>query len=205
LGFPKVIPGTSKNIAGRKTGPGGRFIRVTGGARLNSASLRYPTGILWADYSRALTGVVLCGAPLLLVDVNRWLGLCLGVGLILFVLYGVRTAMRQKTRYTLDADELCAEGAGRSVVEWARLDRLKLNYYSTKRDRSDGWMQLSAGSVGGRLVKIDSSLDGFHDIVERAAHAAEAAGVELSDSTRVNLRSMGIMVAERAQAEQDLA
>ena len=172
---------------------------------MNSASLRYPTGILWADYSRALTGVVLCGAPLLLVDVNRWLGLCLGVGLILFALYGVRTAMRQKTRYTLEADKLCAEGVSRSVVEWARLDRLKLNYYSTKRDRSDGWMQLSAGSVGGRLVKIDSSLDGFHDIVERAAHAAEAADVEMSDSTRVNLRSMGIMVAERAQAEQDLA
>lgn len=172
---------------------------------MNSASLRYPTGILWADYGRALAGVVLCGAPLLLVDVNPWFGLLLGVGLFLFTLYGVRTALRQKTRYTFDTDRLCAEGATRAVVEWARLDRLKLNYYSTKRDRSDGWMQLSVGSGGGRLVKIDSSLDGFHDVVERAAHAAEAADVEMSDPTRVNLRSMGIMVAQRAEAGQDLA
>ena len=58
-----------------------------------------------------------------------------------------------------------------------RLDRLKLSYFSTKRDRSDGWMQLSVGSTGGRMVKVNSSLDGFHDIVERAARAAEAGGV----------------------------
>jgi hypothetical protein len=172
---------------------------------LNSASLRYPSGILWADYCRALAGVVLCGAPLLLVEVNRWFGLFLGAGLCLFALYGVRTALRQKTRYTVDADRLSAEGVIRTAVEWARLDRLRLNYYSTKRDRSDGWMQLSIGSVGGRLVKIDSSLEGFHDIVEQAAHAAEAADVAMSDSTRVNLRSMGIMVAKRAEAGQDLA
>jgi hypothetical protein len=171
---------------------------------LNSASLRYPTRILWADYARALAGVVLCGAPLLVVEVNHWLGLLLGAGVFLFALYGMRTALRQKTRYTFDADKLCADGVTHVAVEWAQLDRLKLNYYSTKRDRSDGWMQLSAGSVGGRLVKIDSSLDGFHDIVERAAHAAEAADVEMSESTRANLRSMGIMVAERAAAGQGL-
>ena len=80
-------------------------------------------------------------------------------------------------------------------MEWGRLDRLKLSYFSTKRDRSDGWMQLSVGSTGGRQVKVDSSLDGFHDIVERAARAAEAGGVGLSEATRANLRSMGISVA----------
>jgi hypothetical protein len=79
-------------------------------------------------------------------------------------------------------------------VEWARLDRLKLSYFSTKRDRSDGWMQLSVGSAGGRMVKVDSSLDGFHDIVERAARAAATGGVGLSEATRANLRSMGISV-----------
>ena len=41
----------------------------------------------------------------------------------------------------------------------------------------------------------ESSLDGFYDIVERAARAAESRGLELSRTTRVNLRSMGITVA----------
>jgi hypothetical protein len=81
------------------------------------------------------------------------------------------------------------------MVEWNRLDRMKLSYFSTKRDRSAGWMQLVIGSTGARTVKVDSSLDGFYDIVERAARAAEQRGLELSRTTRVNLRSMGITVA----------
>ena len=72
---------------------------------------------------------------------------------------------------------------------------LKLSYFSTKRDRSDGWMQLAVRSAGGRAVKVDSSLEGFYDIVERAARAAETTGLQLSLATRANLRSMGISVA----------
>jgi hypothetical protein len=164
---------------------------------LSSAELRYPRQTLWADYMRASAGVLLCGAPLLLLDVNRWLAYILIAGFLLFALFLVRTALRHQTRYVLGPDTLCADGPAGTVVEWARLDRLKLSYFSTKRDRSDGWMQLSIGSTGGRAVKVDSSLDGFHDIVERAARAAEAGGLELSEATRANLRSMGISVADQ--------
>ena len=47
----------------------------------------------------------------------------------------------------------------------------------------------------GRSVTVDSSLEGFHDIVERAARAAEATRIDLTMATRVNLRSMGLSVA----------
>jgi hypothetical protein len=57
-------------------------------------------------------------------------------------------------------------------------------------------MQLSVGSVGGRTIKIDSALEGFYDIVERAAGAVEANKIELGAATRANLKSMGIAVAE---------
>ena len=56
-------------------------------------------------------------------------------------------------------------------------------------------MQLSVGSTGGRTVKLNSSLDGFHDVVERAARAAEAAGLPLSERRGANLEAMGISVA----------
>ena len=162
---------------------------------MSSVDLRYPRQTLWADYVRAATGTVLCGAPLLVLDVNRWLALVLGAGFVLFALFFLRTALRHHTRYVLGPDTLRADGPAGTVVEWSRLDRMKLSYYSTKRDRSGGWMQLVVGSAGGRLVKVDSSLDGFHDIVERAARASEAAGVPLSATTRANLRAMGIPVA----------
>ncbi|MEI6204087.1 MAG: hypothetical protein WCP68_19230 [Enhydrobacter sp.] len=130
------------------------------------------------------------------LDVNRWMALLLAAGFLLFIVFLARTALRQRTRYVLAADTLCADGPAGTLVEWNRLDRLKLSYYSTKRDRSDGWMQLAVGSAGGRTIKIDSALDGFYDIVERAAAAAEANKVELGTATRANLKSMGIAVAE---------
>jgi len=169
---------------------------------LSSADLRYPRQTLWADYIRAGIGAVLCGLPLLLIDVNLWVALILGAGFVLFALFFARTALRQHTRYVLGPDTLCADGPAGTLVEWSRLDRMKLSYFSTKRDRSDGWMQLTVGSAGGRTVKVDSALDGFYDIVERAARAAEAGGLELSQATRVNLRSMGISVAGEAVTER---
>ena len=162
---------------------------------MSTAELRYPRQTLWADYMRAAAGALLCGVPLLLLDVNRWLAAVLVAGFLLFALFLGRTALRHHTRYVLGPDTLCADGPTGTVVEWGRLDRMKLSYFSTKRDRSDGWMQLSVGSAGGRLVKVDSSLEGFHDIVDRAAHAAGAAGLQLSQATRANLKAMDIVVA----------
>jgi hypothetical protein len=162
---------------------------------LSSTDLRYPRQTLWADYIRAAAGTALCAVPLLALDVNRWLAMVFGAGLLLFGAFFVRTALRQRTRYVLSTDTLCADGPAGALVEWNRVDRLKLSYYSTKRDRSGGWMQLSVGSTGSGTVRVDSSLDGFYDIVEKAAQAAVAAGLELTPATRANLQSMGISVA----------
>ncbi len=167
---------------------------------MSSADLRYPRQTLWADYIRGGAGVVLCGAPLLALDVDRWLALFLAAGFVLFATFLVRTVLRQRTRYILTPDTLCADGPAGALIEWNRLDRMKLSYYSTKRDRSGGWMQLLVGSDGSASVKVDSSLDGFYDIVERAAQAAETIGLELSPATRANLQSMGLSVA--GQREQ---
>jgi len=171
-----------------------------GAAGLSSADLRYPRQTLWADYLRAGAGAVLCGLPLAVIEVNRWVALILCAGFALFAIFFVRTALRQMTRYRLGPDTLCVDGPVGTLVEWNRLDRMKLSYFSTKRDRSGGWMQLTVGSVGGRLVRVDSALEGFYDIVERAARAAGAVSLPLSEATRANLRSMGIFVAGQEEA-----
>src|SRR5215475_833395 len=100
-----------------------------GGTRLSSADLRYPRQTLWADYIRAAAGVLLCGLPLLAVEVNRWAALILGGGFVLFALFFARTAIRDHTRYVLADDTLCADGPAGTVVEWHRLDRMKLSYF----------------------------------------------------------------------------
>ena len=204
VGFPKVHVGKGTVAAGTASAPGApavrcRAARGKGGRRLSSADLRYPPQTLWADYIRASAGMLLCALPLLFLEVNRWLGLVLLAGLVLFAVFLARTALRHRTRYLLAADTLCADGPAGAVVEWNRLDRLKLSYFSTKRDRSSGWMQLTLGSAGGRAVKINSTLDCFHDVVERAAEAASETHLPLSRATRANLRAMGISVADQEE------
>jgi hypothetical protein len=164
---------------------------------LSAAVLRYPREALLADYIRAAAGAVLCGLPLALLQVNRWVGVVLGAAFLLFALFFVRAAFRHMT---LGPDTLAADGPAGGLVEWARLERMTLGYYSTKRDRSGGWMQLALRSTGARTIKIDSALDGFYDIVESATRAAKARNLELSEATRANLRSMGLSVAGQEEA-----
>ena len=47
---------------------------------MSSVDLRYPRQTLWADYIRAGTGAGLCGLPLAVIEVNRWIALILGAG-----------------------------------------------------------------------------------------------------------------------------
>ncbi len=56
--FLRSILGKGNKIAGCETMLGARLVRVTGGARLSSADLRYPRQTLWADYIRAGAGVL---------------------------------------------------------------------------------------------------------------------------------------------------
>ncbi len=105
---------------------------------MSTAVLRYPRETLWADYVRAGAGALLCGLPLVLIEVNRWIGVMLGAGFALFALFFLRPAMRQMTRFVMAADTLAADGPLGGLVEWARLDLLKLAYYATKRDRGGG-------------------------------------------------------------------
>ena len=151
---------------------------------MSSADLRYPSQTLWADYFRAGAGALLCGLPLVSIEINNWVAGILGAGFVLFAAFFARTALRHATRYVLGPDTLCADGPGGTLVEWNRLDRMKLSYFSTKRDRTGGWMQLSIGSTGSRTLRVDSALDGFYDIVERAAQATETARLPLSVATR---------------------
>jgi hypothetical protein len=91
--------------------------------------------------------------------------------------------------------ELRAHGAWRSRISWAELDRMKLAYYSTRRDRRSGWMQLEL-SAGGSRVRLDSRIAGFDQLVRRAAEVAAARGIALNEATLDNLHALGIRLPE---------
>ena len=152
---------------------------------------RYPTRSVVADYLRAGVGLAFTGGPIVLSGTAPGVVLVLGGFALLFATFGLRTAARHMTRIELTDDGVHRLGPRPTTLRWRDLDTLSLRYYSTKRDRRDGWMQLKIAG-GGRRLAIDSTLEGFADIVRLAVEAARANAVAADPATRANLGSMGI-------------
>lgn len=147
---------------------------------------------LVGDYARGGGGALLTGAPLVAFE-PHWLVAVLLVGSFgLFGAFVGKTWLKQRTRIVLDGRGVAAEGPFGRRLDWDRLDRLALKFYSTKRDRSQGWMTLTLGA-GGRKLAVESSLEGFETLVAAAAAAAYRNGVPLSDGTVGNLAALGIL------------
>ena len=157
--------------------------------------LRYPLRALWANYARAAFGVAIVAGPLAIAQLGTISTVVLSGLLALFLGYGVRTALRHATRYGFDDRGVFATGPISRAIEWSDVANVKLSYYTTKRDGTSGWWQLD---IKGRrsTMRIDSTLDGFAAIAERAVREARARGVELSPTTIENLDPLGIEPAD---------
>ena len=120
---------------------------------------------------------------------------------VLFLIYGLRTLQRQVTVAELDETGLHTHVAALSTldraVRWQSLQDMQLKYFSTRRDRGEGWMQLVLKGASG-TVRVDSNLDGFEDIIRRTYAAAQARGLNLNQATSENLKSLGIGAALEA-------
>ena len=153
--------------------------------------LAYPGSAMLGDYLRAAAGLAPTMAILATVRVSVTTAAVLAGALALFLCFGIRTALRHATRVELSEAVLHASGPLARSILWSELDGIKLAYYSIRRDRSGGWMQLEL-RAGRSVVRFDSRIEGFAVLVERAARAAAARGLSLDASTAANLRSLGI-------------
>ncbi|WP_448191726.1 hypothetical protein [Azospirillum sp. sgz301742] len=152
--------------------------------------LRYPPAGLMGDYARAAAGLAMTVSPLLLLTLTVWIAVPLGLAAILFAAFAARTAQRHVTRVVVDEDGVRAEGPLGGAVRWDALSGLRLRYYATRRDRTDGWLVLTL--TGGGRVRVESTLDGFDALAERAAEAARRNAVPLDRATQDNLLALGI-------------
>ena len=155
----------------------------------------YPNSAMVGDYLRAAAGFVPAAAMFAVPAAGTAaIGVAAGFA-ALFLLFGLRTAVRHATHIGANETAIAAAGPLAATIRWAELDRMKLAYYSTRRDRRDGWMQLQLGA--GRLrLRLDSRIDGFEELLARAARAAAVRGIELDAATLANLEALGIGVAE---------
>ena len=155
----------------------------------------YPTSAMIGDYLRAAAGLLPTGAIFATTPVGAVGAVVIGGFAAIFAIFGLRTVLRHGTRLEMSESALRTHGAWRRTISWAELDRMRLAYYSTRRDRRSGWMQLELGA-GRERIHLDSRIEGFDRVVRRAAEGAAARELELSDATLANLEALGIRLPE---------
>ncbi len=160
--------------------------------------LRYPMRALRASYLRAAVGFAMM-AGLMVTGEPGTTGTVVLIGLAaVFLVYGLRTALRHATHYGFDERGVVATGPVSRAIEWGELVNVKLSYYTTKRDGTSGWWQLDIKGRDSKM-RIESTLDGFGALAERAVREARAHDIELSPTTIENLRPLGIELADGGQ------
>jgi len=184
------LPETTPETASRSVLEGANA-DVTGADNAGESRHRYPTRAVLLDYLYAGLGLLFTLGPLGLAASAGPAAWFLGGLALLFAVYGVRTVLRHRIRILVSDDGLNADGLLRRHLPWAGLSRCTLRYYSTRRNRDGGWMQLTLRS-NGRSVRVYSQIEGFDRIVRRAAHAAAGRGLSLDNATTENLRALGL-------------
>ncbi|TVR80180.1 MAG: hypothetical protein EA405_11370 [Rhodospirillales bacterium] len=153
----------------------------------------YPFGAMAGDYARATLGLGLVGLPLAFGETAPPVTALLAAASVLFVIYALITVRRHVTRLEItDAGiRTLSPGTRPGVLAWQDIKRLTLCHYSTRRDRSGGWLQLRLKGGGGSLC-IDSRLEDFDRIAARASAAARCNGLNLDHATAHNLQRLGL-------------
>jgi hypothetical protein len=161
---------------------------------------RYSSRALAGDYVRASAGFALCVGAAAIADFSGFTAWLFGLCALVFLLFGSRTLLRSVTNYELTDTGLTrsyATGFGRTerALAWQGLKQLKLRFFPAKRDRSQGWMELTLAGEGTRM-RLDSTLGNFEAIVRAAVGAAVHRRLAMSESTLSNLAALGIAIAQ---------
>ncbi|MFV3131876.1 hypothetical protein [Niveispirillum sp. KHB5.9] len=154
---------------------------------------RYPADSLKADALRAGLGLAVTLGPLALVgfDAHPLVAVPLLAGAGLFGWLGLRTLARRGAYCRLsDQGLVMPRGFFMVMVRWDQITGVKLRYYSTKKDKSGGWMQLTIQAGRGRY-SIESQLVGFDAITARVAELVVERGLPVDETTKENFLSLG--------------
>jgi hypothetical protein len=154
----------------------------------------YPLTSLYGDYLRSLIGVGFLGTPFYFTIGNPFLMVIFGGLTLLFLVFGLRTAVRHFTVIESTPEGIIAAGPFGKRIAWDDITKVDLKYFSTKREKTaEGWMQLKIFNVTSRL-QIESNLEGFDQIAAQTATAAFKNGAQMSETTVENFTAMGVTV-----------
>ncbi|MDH5748739.1 MAG: hypothetical protein OEY85_05450 [Rhodospirillales bacterium] len=152
----------------------------------------YPLNAILGDYARAGAGLVLTGTPLFLPEpLSPWVFVVFMGLFIVFLFYGIRATLRHIRRISVNEHGISTTPIAGRELKWTDLERVKLSYYSTRRDNSGGWLQLNL-TDGHASMNIESNINGFPEIAGKAARVATGKNLPLDAATIENFSILGI-------------
>jgi hypothetical protein len=156
---------------------------------------RYRTGRLVGDYLRCGFGLAGLIAAWVLLPSGPRVDIVMGGLTLPFLLFTIRTVWRQTARIEVSDQAITLTSLrlaffNQGPMAWRDLVSIKLRYYSTRRNRKNGWFTMHLAGPTARIA-FDSDLDGFEDMARRAALAARDNGIATDDTTRANLAALG--------------
>jgi hypothetical protein len=162
---------------------------------------RYLPQKLLPDYLRGAAGLAIsAGLCALAPNVTAVLVIFGGLGL-LFGLFMLQTLQKQRLVLEMSEDGIGKGPNSAGVKAWQELQALRLRYYALRRNKPGGWMALRLDFPGQR-IGIDSGIEGFDEIIARAARAARDRPVAMDDVTRANLAALGHAMGGDLPAER---
>lgn len=162
---------------------------------------RYAMAELGGDYARGGAGLALTALPLILLPMHWLVAIAFAAAALVFLAFLLRTWLRHRSVIEADDQGIVAHGPLGVRIAWRDLSGFRLRYFSVRRDRQRGWMQLDLHG-GGRRLRVESTISGFDEIVSRAHDAAVAKGLPIDDSSQANLMSLGVIAPQAGLAER---
>ena len=164
---------------------------------------RYSQAAIAGAYARSAVGLAFTLGPLAVLEPATWLSAVLVIGAALFLVYLAKSVALHTMQIVVDANGIRTEGLFARDIAWNTLRSVELNYYTTRNDRSQGWIELVVRGRRG-TIRILSVLQGFNEIVACVVREAEMRDCAFDDRTRTHLAVLGIRSAGESYDVQSL-
>ncbi|MCW5699738.1 MAG: hypothetical protein KIT00_07845 [Rhodospirillales bacterium] len=162
----------------------------------------YSRGDVFSDYLRAASGLAFALVPLVMLETMPAVTVLLVALALVFTLYGLTALKRHITRIAVDDHGLHLLAPAGEAFPWRSLTGVRLAYFSTRRDRTNGWLQLTM-KLGRRRLRVDSRIGEFQRLAERVADAATVNRLPLDPATIFNFQAMGIAAKDNIAVESE--
>ncbi len=137
-------------------------------------TLAYPHRELGWETFKGCLGMSVCFGLVGLLQPSIYIAVPVGAFGLLLLLYTTRQIRRRSLSYVVDETGITRKmGDSRSVIPWSELEGLLLNFYPEARKGAVGMLVLILKGGSARLkFKLDSTIDHFPTLLDRAAGAA---------------------------------